>query len=247
MKKLPVTIVPHALVFVRWLVPFAALGLVACQSATITPSFPPIPAPKFAIGDRWEYRITDNLRLGLVTILDANVVSINNGTATVQLVYNNQNGRSETTEEIDANGGMIVGALKGQETRHFQTPIRLFDFPLEQRKTWRQTVATISPDTQLPAQILVFGTIQGETVVNVPAGAFNATFVYRIIQLDDEQFWRTRTTREDSVWFSPDMKVPVRELRNAYFTQSGVGIGNFVRTENTTRELVFFQPGPKGP
>ena len=170
MKKLPVTIVPHALVFVRWLVPFAALGLVACQSATITPSFPPIPAPKFAIGDHWEYRITDNLRLGLVTILDANVVSIKDGTATVQLVFNNQNGRSEATEEIDANGGMIVGALKGQETRHFQTPIRLFDFPLEQRKTWRQTVATISPDTQLPAQILVFGTIQGETVVNGAGG-----------------------------------------------------------------------------
>jgi hypothetical protein len=231
----------------RWLAPLVALSLVACQSATVTPQFPPIGAPKLAVGDHWQYKITDNLRMGLVTMLDANVVSINAGTATIRLAYNDQYGRSEATEEIDANGGMILGALRGQETRRFQTPIKLYDFTLEQGRTWRQTVATISPDTQLPAQILVYGTVQGQTVVNVPAGAFNATYLYRVIQLDDEQFWRTRTTREDSVWFSPDMKVPVRELRNAYFVQNGGGVGGLVRTENTTRELLLFQPGPKGP
>jgi hypothetical protein len=231
----------------RRLALLVALGLVACQSATVTPSFPPIGAPKFAVGDHWQYKITDNLRMGLVTMLDASVVSINGGTATIRLAFSDQYGRSEATEEVDANGGMIVGALKGQETRRFQTPIKLYDFPLEQGKTWRQTVATISPETQLPAQILVYGTVQGQTVVNVPSGTFNATYLYRVLQLDDEQFWRTRTTREDSVWYSPDMKVPVRELRNAYFVQNGGGVGTLVRTENTTRELILFQPGPKGP
>jgi len=231
----------------RWLPPLAALALVACQSATVTPTFAPVSAPKFAVGDHWQYKITDNLRMGLVTMLDASVVSINAGTATIRLVYNDQYGRSEATEEIDANGGMIVGALKAQETRRFQTPIKLYDFPLDQGKTWRQTVATISPDTQLAAQILVYGTVQGQTVVTAPSGTFNAIYLYRIIQLDDEQFWRTRTTREDSVWYSPEMKAPVRELRNAYFIQSGGGIGSLVRTENTTRELIQFQPGLKAP
>jgi hypothetical protein len=179
-------------------------------------------------------------------MLDADVVSINSGTATLRLTYSNQYGRSEVTEEVDANGGLIVGALKNEETRHFQTPIKLYDFPLEQGKTWRQVVDTISPDTQLKAQILVYGTVQGQTVVTVPAGAFNATYVYRILQLDDEQYWRTRTTREDSVWFDPGMKTVVRELRNAYYVQNG-GPGNLIRTENTTRELISFQPGPKGP
>lgn len=246
MRLLSPTIAPHLRALARWLAPLAALSLVACQSATVTPQFPPIGAPKLAVGDHWQYKITDNLRMGLVTMQDATVVSISGGTATIRLVYNDQYGRSEATEEIDASGGLIVGALKGQETRRFQTPIKLYDFPLEQGKTWRQTVATISPDTQLPAQILVYGTVQGQTVVTVPAGAFNTTYLYRIIQLDDEQFWRTRTTREDSVWFAPDMKVPVRELRNAYFVQNGGGIGSLVRTENTTRELISFQPGPKG-
>jgi hypothetical protein len=225
----------------------ATLCLVACQSATLTPSFEPVPAPKLAIGDHWEYRITDNLRLGLVTMLDVDVVSINAGTATLRLVYNSQNGRSEETVEIDANGGLIVGALKGQETRRFQPPIQMYDFPLERGKSWRQVVPTISPDTQLPAQVLVFVNVQGQTVVTVPGGAFNTTFLFRIIQLDDEQFWRTRTTREDSVWFSPDVKAPVRELRNASFIQSGGGPGNLVRTENTTRELLSFRPGLKSP
>ena len=188
----------------RWLAPLAALALVACQSATITPGFAPVSAPKFAVGDHWLFKITDNLRLGLVTMVDASVVSVNGGTATIRLVYNDQYGRSETTEEIDANGGMIVGALKAQEPRRFQTPIKLYDFSLEPGKTWRQTVATISPDTQLAAQILVYGTVQGQTVVTAPSGTFNATYLYRIVQLDDDQFWRTRTTREDSVWYSPE-------------------------------------------
>lgn len=232
---------------VPWLAVLASLCLAACQSTTFAPSFPPIPAPTLAVGDHWEYRITDNLRLGLVTMLEADVVSINAGTASVRLVYNDQYGRSETRAEIDANGGLIVGALKGEETRRFPMPIQMYDFPLERGKSWRQTIPTISPDTQLNAQILVFGNVQGQTVVTVPAGAFNTTFVFRILQLDDGQFWRTRTTREDSVWFAPEVKGPVRELRNASYIQSGGGLGSLVRTENTTRDLLSFRPGLKSP
>jgi hypothetical protein len=233
--------------FASWFAVLATLALAACQSATLAPGFPPVSAEKFAVGDHWQYRITDNLRMGLVTMLEADVISINAGVATVRLAFSDQYGRSEMTEEVDANGGLIVGALKGQETRRFQVPIQMYDFPLERGKTWRQVVPTISPETQLNAQILVFGTVQGQTVVTVPAGAFNTTFVYRVIQLDDEQFWRTRTTREDSVWYAPEVKGPVRELRNAYFVQSGGGPGSLVRTENTTRELQTFRPGLKSP
>ncbi len=247
MRPLLQTIDSRASAQARWLAPLAALSLVACQSATLAPSFPPVPAPTLAVGDHWEYRITDNLRMGLVTMLEADVVSINAGTASLRLVYNDQFGRSESRAEIDANGGLIAGALKGQETRTFQMPVQMYDFPLERGKSWRQTVPTISPDTQLNAQILAFGNVQGQTVVTVPAGAFNTTFVFRILQLDDEQFWRTRTTREDSVWFAPEVKGPVRELRNASFIQSGGGMGALVRTENTTRELLSFRPGLKSP
>jgi hypothetical protein len=236
---------PRASPLVSWLATFAVLGLVACQSATITPGFAPVAAPTLTVGDHWQYKITDNLRRGLVTILEADVVSIRGGTAVLRLVYNDQYGRSELTEEIDASGGLVVGALKQEQVRRFQVPLKLYDFPLEQGKTWRQVVDTISPETQLKAQILLYGTVQGQTVVTAPAGTFNTTYVYRVIQLDDEQFWRTRTTRDDSVWFAPEMKAPVRELRDAYYFQSGGGPGSLVRTENTTRELISFQPGTR--
>ncbi len=246
MWQVPLMIAPRVLAYPRSLAVLATILLAACQSATVTPSFPPVPAPKLAVGDEWVYRITDNLRMGLVTMLVADVVSIRAGTATLHLDYSNQFGRSEATAEIDADGGLIVGALKDQEMRRFPAPIKLYDFPLEAGKTWRQTVDTISPETQLKAQILVYGTVQGQTVVTVPAGTLTATYIYRILRLDDEEHWRTRTTREDSVWFDPEMKTAVRELQNAYYVQND-GRGALVQTERTTSELVSFQPGPSHP
>jgi hypothetical protein len=49
------------------------------------------------------------------------------------------------------------------------------------------------------------------------------------------------------VWYAPEVKAPVRELRNASFVQNGGGMGSLVRTENTTRELLSFRPGLKSP
>src|ERR1700751_2612818 len=98
---------------------------------------PPVPAPTLAVGDHWQYRITDNLRRGTVTMLDAQVVSLANGVATLRLVYSDQPGYGETTEEIDANGALLVGALKPEPARRFPTPIELYDFPLQAGTSWR--------------------------------------------------------------------------------------------------------------
>ena len=227
----------------RLTVLLGTLGLLA--ACATGPMGPPVPAPVLAVGDHWVYRITDNLRRGLVTMLDAEVVSISGGTAVLHQVYSNQYGQSEATEEVDANGGLVVGALTDAPTRHFPQPVEMYRFPLERGVTWRQTVNTISPETQLPAQILVFGSVQGQTVVTVPGGTFETIFVFRILQLDDEQFWRSRTTRNDSVWFSSDVKGPVRELRDAYYIWRDGGVSPVVRTENTTRELISFTPGKR--
>ena len=243
MQPMSATIDPRVSAVARWLATLAAIGVVACQSATSIPVSAPVGAPKLVVGDHWQYRITDNLRRGEVTLLDLEVVSIANGVATLREVYNGPYGRTELSEEIDANGWLVVGALKEELTRRFPTPIEMYDFPLEQGKIWRQTVNTTSPDTQLPAQILAYGTVQGMRPVTVPAGAFDAVYIYRIIQLDDDQFWRTRTERRDSVWFVAGAKGPARELRDAQYTLLSGGVGAVVRTENTTRELTSFKPG----
>ena len=219
-----------------------ALAVTAC---TIGSGGPPVPASKLAVGDHWTYRITDNLRRGIVSTLDAEVSSIHNGLATIRLVYTDSQGvLTERIEEIDANGGLAVGTLKPSEVsaRHYPSPIELYNFPLAAGTTWRQVVDTISPDTGLDAQILVYGTVQGQSQVTVPAGTFNSVYFYRILQLDDEQFWRTRTTRRDSVWYAPESKAPAKEMRDAEYIESGIDMAP-VRTEYTVRELVSFRPG----
>jgi hypothetical protein len=226
-----------------WFAGLVSLSLAACQTATPIPASAPVIAPKLVVGDHWQYKITDNLRRGAITMLDAEVVSIANGVATLREVYEGPNGRSELAEEINANGWLVVGALKEELTRRFPTPLEMYDFPLEQAKSWRQTVDTTSPDTQLPAQILTYGTVQGMRPVTAPSGTFDAVYIYRILQLDDEQFWRTRTERRDSVWYVAQVKGPARELRDAQFTMYSGGVGSVVRSENTTRELTSFKPG----
>jgi hypothetical protein len=239
--------------FPRWLFALGSLGLAACGGGAGAPvglgtspgaaTGPAIAAPAFALGDHWQYRITDNLRRGAVTMLDAQVVSLANGVATLRLVYGDQQGYGEAMEEIDANGALLVGALKPEPARRFPTPIELYDFPLQAGTSWRQTVNTTNPESGLPAQILVYGTVQGPSQVSVPAGSFEAIYVYRVLQLDDDQFWRSRTDRRDFVWYAPQVKAAVRETHDASYVLRGGGALSVVRTENTTRDLVSFQPG----
>src|SRR5215472_2186516 len=116
----------------------ASLVLAACQaqSPMSRESFAPVPAPKLVVGDHWQYRITDNLRRGAITMLDVDVVSLTGGTATLRLAYTDPNGgRRDATEEIDANGALEVGALKEEQTRRFSTPLQMFQFPLQAGQT----------------------------------------------------------------------------------------------------------------
>lgn len=219
--------------------------LAGCQLAAPIPASTPNDAPKLVVGDHWQYRIIDNLRRGAVTMVDSEVVSVVNGIASLRVVHDGPYGRSEEKEQVNADGWLVAGALKPDFPRQFPTPIQLYGFPLTQGKTWRQVVYTTSPETGLPAQILSYGTVQGLRATTVPAGSFDAIYIYRIIQLDDDQFWRTRTERRDSVWLDARVKGPVRELRDASYIELSGGAMPVVRTENTTRELISFVPGPK--
>ncbi|HEV2041862.1 MAG TPA: hypothetical protein VGT81_17780, partial [Casimicrobiaceae bacterium] len=66
---------------------------------------------------------------------------------------------------------------------------------------------------------------------------------YRIVQLDDEQFWRSATTRRDSVRYASEVKGVVREVREADYVERGGPDMATIRTEHTTTELLSFTPG----
>lgn len=224
---------------------FAALSaLVLCACATVQPLGENVPPPRFVVGDHWEYLVTDGLRRGATTRLDVQVVAVDSGVATMRFVSVDSYGRSEQMEEIDADGGLRAGALRNAEVRRFSPSLKLLDFPIGQRSSWRQAIDTFRSDIQLKDQIRIYGQVQGRALVTVPAGTYDAVAIYRIVELDDEQFWRSSTTRRESVRYAPEVKGVVREVRDAEYVESHGGPdGATTRTEYTTTELVSFTPG----
>src|SRR5262249_45246183 len=146
-------------------------------------------------------------------------------------------GRRQWIDEVDDQGGLRYGMLSREAPRPFDPAAQLFAFPLQEGKSWRQVINTFRKDTELNDQILIYARVDGRRDLTVPAGNFGAVYVYRIVQLDDEEFWRTRTTRRDAVWYSPEVKAPVREAREAEYTERSSGPDfAVVRTESTVFE-----------
>lgn len=214
--------------------------LAACAAA---PVGPPVASPRFLVGDHWQYRIIDHMRRGAVSQIDAEVVALAGDVATLHVVKVDGGTRSEWTDELEAGGGLRAGILGDASLRRFNPAAALLAFPLEQGKTWRQTVPTFRSDIQLPDQILIYGDVQGRMPVTAPAGSFDAVQIYRVVQLDDASFWRTRTIRRDQLWYAPEVKAVVRELHDAEYFEHGDNDSTAVYTERTTTELVSFHPG----
>ncbi len=201
-------------------------------------------ASQLAVGDHWKYRITDNLRRGTQSQLDVEVISVTGRAARIHVQRADAGGRTEWIDEVDGEGGLISGSLDREPVRQFDPPAKLLAFPLDKGKTWRQTINTLRKDTGIKDQILIYGKVNGSATATVPAGRFDAIAVYRTVQLDDAEFWRSRTSRTDSIWYAPAVKAPVRENREALYNQRDRGQPQ-VRTESTVLELVSFQPGGK--
>jgi hypothetical protein len=219
----------------------ALVGIAGCASA---PVGAPIEAPRLVVGDHWQYRVTDNLRRGMVSQLDAEVIAVAGGSAQIRFGYADSNGRSEWIDEVDGQGGLRSGTLWREAPRPFNPPAQLLAFPLGEGKTWRQVIDTLHQDTEIKDQILIYGKVNGRHATTVPAGGYDAVYIYRIVQLDDEEFWRTRTTLRDAVWYAPEVKAPVREARAAEYTEKGSGPDmTTISTESTVLELVSFRPG----
>lgn len=218
----------------------ALLGLAACASAPVGEG---VAAPRLVVGDHWQYRVTDNLRRGALSQLDAEVIAVSGGSARIRFDLLDAYGSSEWLDEVDADGGLRAGSLYREPPRAFDPPARLLAFPLDQGKTWRQVIDTLRKDTELKDQILIYGRVDGPDATTVPAGRFDAVYVYRAVQLDDEEFWRTRTSLRDLIWYAPQVKAPVRERHDASYTEKGGIDPATVRTESTVVELESFRPG----
>lgn len=218
------------------------LGVGGCASAPVGDG---VAAPTLVIGDHWQYRVVDNLRRGAQSQLDVEVIAVSGHAARIRFDLTDTAGSTEWIDEVDGEGGLRSGSLYRETPRPFNPPARLLAFPLEQGKTWQQVINTVRMDTELNDQILIYGRVDTPGATTVPAGSFNALYVYRMVQLDDEQFWRTRTVLRDLVWYAPEVKAPVREKRDAQYTERDSTDPATVRTESITLELESFRPAGK--
>ncbi|HEV2979310.1 MAG TPA: hypothetical protein VG425_17165 [Casimicrobiaceae bacterium] len=234
------TLRPH-LIAAAWAAG-AVLGLAACAS---TPVGEGIPAPQLAVGDHWHYKVTDNLRRGVESQLEVEVIAVSGSAARIHFDHVDAGVHSEWIDEVDGEGGLRTGALYREPPRSFNPPAQLLAFPLDPGKIWRQTIDTLNPDTGLNGQILIYGRVDTPGTTSVPAGSFNAMYVYRIVQLDDEEFWRTRTLLRAAIWYASEVKGPVRESRDAQYTEKDSNDPATIRTEAITLELQSFRPGGK--
>jgi hypothetical protein len=223
---------------------FGVAALLWVVGGTAVPVGEGATAPALVVGDHWHYQVTDNLRRGAVSQLDVEVIAVSGPSARIRLTAADASGTREWIDEVDGKGGLRAGSLYREPSRPFNPPVQLLGFPLDKGKTWRQTIDTLRKDTGLKDQILVYGKVKGSDATTVPAGRFDTIYVYRILQLDDEEFWRSRTSRRDSIWYAPLAKAAVRELREASYTERD-GRNPPVRTESTLLELVSFLPGGK--
>jgi hypothetical protein len=223
----------------------AALGACASPpSATGSAGSPSVSAPQLRIGDHWQYRIVDGFRGTEVAKLETEVATVNGGVTTMRVVYTDDRGRVERSEELNNDGSVNAGALWDQETRRFTPALKRLDFPLIEGTTWRQTVDNIHVDSGQAGEILMYGRTQQHKAVTVPAGTFDATYVYRIIQFDDAEFWRTCTTRRDEIWYAPEVKAVVRAVRNGSYHDKGDSTSfTDIRNQYLIYELLSFKPG----
>src|SRR5271170_1615325 len=217
---------------------FAILWFVGSAAAPVAGG---IAAPQLAVGDHWQYRVTDNLRRGAVSQLDAEVIAVTGGTARIRFSHADASGRAEWIDEVNGAGSLVAGSLNHEPSRPFNPPAQMLAFPLNKGKTWRQAIDTVRKDTGLKDQILIYGRVDGPAATTVPAGRFDAVYVFRTLQLDDAEFWRARTMRRDAIWYAPAAKAAVRETREAQYLEKAARTPP-VRTESILLELLSFQP-----
>jgi len=218
------------------------LCIVLAGCVSVEPLVAVVSAPNYVVGDHWRYRVTNDLRRGEQSTLDVEVVAVS--PAGAKLHAQSSDG-SVNDIDLSSPGEWRAGIFAAGGGTRFAPSLQAMAFPLEQGKVWRQVIPTSRADLGTRDEILVYGSVRGRAQVTTPAGAYDAVYIYRIVQMDDDQFWRTRTTRRDQVWYAPSAKAPVREIRDAEYREKTDAVdGATIRTEYTIAELISFTPGP---
>ena len=203
-------------------------------------------APAYRVGDRWLYRAQDGFNRLITTWDETHTISAVNADGITERVTLKGPTLDVARSELWAAPGQVrVGALYEWETRRFATPLDRYRFPLAAGATWSQYVNNVDETNKTSGQINYYLRAQSWETVATAAGTFDALQLHVVIWLDDEQFWRYPTECNYILWYAPEVRGVVREIKRASYQEKGGDRDGPARipTQNTFIELVSFAPG----
>lgn len=223
--------------------PLASL-VAACAGAPGTSDGPPAPAPVLKAGDRWTYRSEDGFREALTWNEVREVVAVGPGGIDLRVTQKGRYVDNERVERWTSPGDMSIGTLFASETRRFARPLPRWRFPLAPGDSWSAFASNVNESTSRAGTINYYARVGGWKSVATPAGAFDAIAVRVLIQLDDEEFWRTATECNYLFWYAPAAGATVREERDAQYYDKGDPLSRAIhRSQHGVTELVTFRRG----
>lgn len=216
----------------------SATAAAGCVSVGGTPGAP-APAPVYAVGDRWVYRVADGYRLPVVWDETHEVVGIGAEGITLRITHKGPQVDTVRTERLSAPGIVAAGAVFDSETRVFSPPLRRYEFPLTPGAIWRQTAANTNETLRRDDPLLYYVKVGGWETIVTPAGSFEAIAMRVFMQLNLDDPFRYPTQCDYRVWWSPAAGATVRELRYATYREKGdMRSAVEFRSQNSTMELV---------
>lgn len=203
-----------------------------------------VEAPRYRVGDRWVYRVRSGWYTPLLYDETRTVTAVGPDGITVAVALRGEQVNVDRVERWAAAGKVVQGTLFDIETRRFREPLDRYRFPLQSGATWSQWIGNYNELTQREGAINHHVRVGRIERVATPAGTFDAIRMQVIMRLDDEEFWRWPTDCYYTVWYAPEVKATVREMRRADYLEKGGGLSvGRLPAQNAQVELVSFTPG----
>lgn len=205
----------------------AVCSIAACATPVPvgTPTTGPdrVEAPRLAVGDQWDYRLTDGFtRLHVANIRDRVVRA---GTDGVAVERTDLDRNHVTTERLTADGRWVEHARPRLATLQYDPPLAALPFPLQVGQKWTARAIVTDPAHPWRYPVRVDGVVSGWERVRVPAGEFDALRIVRTAYHMDGIATRDHTRFNEVEWYAPSIGRSVRFEGNSVSQDLGSSRG----------------------
>lgn len=221
-----------------------AAGVLLLQScSTLPPVGNPVAAPDIRVGDTWVYHEFNGYNGILRRTLEYRVRRIEADRLVVEVTGNGE----AQTREFSREWNPHTGALPGNRAVRYDPPYPMLRFPLEDGN-WKDSTTATDAVTGARIPVTVYTYVQGRERIRTAAGEFEAIKLQRAIYPENGEWWRSRDSISEVIWYSPDARAIVRYEDGSYYIdllRSPGHHGNVIRGDRIHIELASFRLQPR--